>query len=355
MGKTGIQWTDRTFNPVTGCTKVSAGCARCYAKTLHDQRHAANLRAHSGYTINGRPALPSDLRGMPDKTFPFPACYDTPFEQVMTHEDRLREPLSWRKPQRVFVGSMTDLFHADVPDSFLDQVFAVMALTPHLTYQLLTKRPERMAEYLIQRDGVNSEIKAATLAFPQALARRMEKPGNPWSLPFPNVWLGTTVEDQDTADRRILELLRCPAAVRFVSFEPLLGPVDVRNYVHESLCNELRRKDDARDVPAAYRVCICSEPMEIRVDWGIIGGESGPKARATNIAWIGDLREQFQAAGVPVFVKQYGSKPYDGEEVFFNELEGGPDSEPRWLRLRHPHGGNPEEWAEADRVREFPR
>jgi len=178
-GPTRIEWTDVSWNPVTGCSKVSRGCQFCYA-----ERMAKRLAGRGGY----------------------PA--ENPFA-VTLHPERLDEPLHWRKPRRVFVCSMGDLFHKDVPSGFITEVFAVMALCPQHTFQVLTKRPERMAEYLADED-LPDYIDTMACNYGACHANLDGR----W--PLPNVWLGTSVEDQATADERIPHLLRCPAAVRFV-------------------------------------------------------------------------------------------------------------------------------------------
>jgi len=259
VSKSNIQWTNETWNPTTGCTRVSAGCDHCYAFQLHDQRHVAWKR--------GR--FPSA-----------PAQYHVPFSRVQLLEDRLYgkgSPLRWRKPRRVFVDSMSDLFHEAVPDEYIGRVFEVMRKAERHTFQVLTKRPERMREWV----------------------------GRSSNDPLPNVWLGTSVEDQSAADERIPILLDMPAAVRFLSCEPLLGTVDLRRW-HG-------------------------------VSWVIVGGESGPHSRPMPLAWMSDLVVQCQDAGVAVFVKQLGSV---------------------WKRAagaKHRHGGNPNEWPEHLRIREYPR
>jgi protein gp37 len=239
-GKTSIQWTNETWNPVTGCTRVSAGCDHCYAFAQHDMRHVAWKR--------GR--------------FPTaPAQYHLPFSRVQLLTDRLDDPLHWRKPRRVFVNSMSDLFHEQVPDSYIAQVFSVMQRAERHTFQILTKRPERMAR----------------------LCRDV--------LPLvPNVWLGTSVEHQAAADTRIPLLLATPAAVRFLSCEPLLSEVDLSTYL--------------------------SMDGKRRLDWVIVGGESGPHYRPMDLDWARSIREQCRAAGVAFFFKQSsGAKPGRGREL----------------------------------------
>lgn len=215
--RTGIEWTDATWNPVTGCDQVSEGCDHCYAKTLAERWWAGQY--------------PPNADGSPRR-----------FEDVRTHPERLDQPLRWRRPRLVFVNSVSDLFHSDVSDEFIDRVFDVMAETPQHTYQVLTKRPGRMASYT-----------------------RRRRPD-----PLPNVWLGTSVENQRWADVRIPQLLRAPAAVRFLSCEPLLGPVDLKLEGTEEVLNE--------GLP--------------QMDWVIVGGESGVGHRPMAPEWAQSLRDQ---------------------------------------------------------------
>lgn len=197
QGQTGIVWTDETWNPVTGCTKVSQGCKHCYAE--RDWHRLQHLPRFAGRA----------------------------FTDVVCHPERLDQPLRWAKPRRIFVNSMSDLFHEDVPDEFIDQVFAVMALAKQHKFQVLTKRPQRMLDYC-KTLGRHHEIDRVSIA-----AKRISnKTGFSWRMCdegwcLPNVWLGVSVEDQATADQRIPILLQTPAAVRWISAEPLLGPIDL--------------------------------------------------------------------------------------------------------------------------------
>lgn len=275
-GKSPIQWTETTWNPVVGCKRVSAGCDHCYAFQLHDQRHIAWKR------------------GRWDSA---PAQYHKPFSTVQLLPERLSDPLHWRKPRRVFVNSMSDLFHDDVPDEFILQVFSVMAATQQHTYQILTKRPQRMREWCWQHQGW----------VPRGL-----RPGwdGSFLMPLRNVWLGVSVENQAAADERIPLLIQTPAAVKFLSCEPLLGDIDLRL------------------PPYGY--------PDPGVDWVIIGGESGPHARRMEWSWVGSLMKQCKAADVPLFMKQFGTV---------------------WAKFygwRDRHGGDISEWQEDWRVREFP-
>lgn len=222
-----IEWTDATWNPVTGCDHVSPGCDNCYAEAIAKRFHRPFIGA------------------------------------VECHADRLEMPLRWRKPRRVFVNSVSDLFHPDVPDSFIAKVFTVMARAEAHTFQVLTKRPQRMAAFL----------KALTSPRPDV-----------W--PLPNVWLGVSVENQRYADLRIPHLLATPAAVRFISAEPLLGPIGLSLEWVPGLVNS------RRDYGA--------------LDWVIVGGESGHGARPMEVAWARHLRDQCVATHVPFFFKQWG-------------------------------------------------
>ena len=208
-----IEWTEATWNPVTGCTQVSPGCAHCYAKTFAER-----------------------FRGVPGHP------YEYGFDLTL-RPDRLAQPLQWKKPKLIFVNSMSDLFHEDVPEEFIRQVFDVMVAADWHTFQLLTKRPQRLAEL------------APTLPFPD------------------NLWVGVSVENQRWTTR-IDDLRPVPAAVRFLSCEPLLGPLRL----------------DLRDI-----------------HWVIVGGESGPRARRMDPAWARGIREQCQDAGVAFFFKQWGA------------------------------------------------
>lgn len=242
---TKIEWTDETWNPVTGCSKVSQGCKNCYAERI------------------------------------FPRAYGKrQFTDVRCHPERLNAPLHWKKPRRIFVNSMSDLFHENVPDEFIDRIFAAMALCQQHMFQVLTKRPERMRSYLRQvsdeRD-MQRWINAAVELTDSPCAVHIED----LDWPLPNVWLGVSVEDQATSDQRIPLLLQTPAAVRFISAEPLLGPIDLLHIKHT-----------------------INPPSYPQLDWVIVGGESGPSARPSHPDWFRSLKEQCQAAGVACFMKQ---------------------------------------------------
>lgn len=272
--KTGIEWTDATWNPVTGCSKVSQGCKNCYA--LRDwPRLAANPK--------------------------LPAYHGRKFTDVRCHPERLDQPLRWRRPRRIFVNSMSDLFHEDVPFEFIDQVFAVIALSPRHTFQVLTKRPERMRGYLAERHLRGSDpcthenrewfVNDAAIGLSGGNCGLFD-----W--PLPNAWLGVSVENQATADERIPILLDTPAAVRWVSAEPLLGPVSLR------WMNAWPENAPATAMnPYNGGVTDYLDGLR-RLDWIVAGGESGPKARPMHPDWVRDLRDQCAKAGVAFFMKQ---------------------------------------------------
>lgn len=239
----------------------------------------------------------------------------------------LSKPLHWRKPRRVFVNSMSDLFHDDITFEQIAAVFGVMASTPHLTYQVLTKRPARMLEFFrwVKATAPKASLdgRLVDLTTIKALnVLRWHKHvgkiafGGAERWPLPNVWLGVSVEDQRRADERIPLLLECPAAVRFLSVEPLLGPVNLAYTCFNGA-------DSFGAMPG--------------IDWVIVGGESGPGAGVCNAGWVRGIVRQCDEARVPCFVKQLGSNP----------------SGVLW-GLRDRKGGDPSEWPEDLRVQEFP-
>jgi len=254
MSKSNIEWTDETWNPVTGCTKVSQGCRHCYA-----ERHWPRLSA-PGQPYAGRE-----------------------FTDVRCHPKRLEQPLHWRKPRRVFVNSMSDLFHEAVPDSFIDNVFAVIALAPQHTFQVLTKRCQRMWEYMNSQSACENEHRLELIR--SAAIDYTDRPYEQIHWPVRNVQLGVSAEDQATADERTRLLMQTPATVRFLSIEPLIDEVTIFSL------------DGPVDVP---------DGTESPLHWVIVGGESGPRARPMNPDWVRSFRDQCQIARVPFFFKQWG-------------------------------------------------
>jgi protein gp37 len=265
---TKIEWTDETWNPVTGCSKVSQGCKNCYA-----ERDWNRLSANPKTVYWGRK-----------------------FTDVEEHIDRIMQPLRWTRPRMIFVNSMSDLFHEDVSNYFISEVFATMALAPRHKFQILTKRPERMRAYMLE---VSAALKQAIPPkFAQSIASAMSHPEALHEWPLENVWLGVSVENQEAADKRIPILLDTPAAVRWISAEPLLGPVDLtglRNPGGEATFpgfNALHRWTNGKRTTG--------------IDWVVVGGESGPGARPMHPYWARSLRDQCAAAGVPFLFKQWG-------------------------------------------------
>lgn len=264
MKRTGIEWTDVTWNPVTGCDRVSPGCDHCYALTT-----AARMKAM------GVPAYQKDG----------PEATSGPGFGVTLQPDRLRQPLHWTRPRMVFVNSMSDLFHDEIPDEYIAQVFAVMGLSPTHTFQVLTKRHGRLRS-LLNSTG----FRALVLDAIHEIDRDHERPLVSW--PIPNVWLGVTVEDQKWADIRIPALLNTPAAVRFLSAEPLLGPVDLAAWIDTF---EMLDDNKVVDVQATSLL-----------DWVIVGGESGREARPMHPDWVRVILAQCSIARIPAFFKQWG-------------------------------------------------
>lgn len=282
-----IEWTDATWNPTRGCTKISPGCKNCYAEAF-----AERFRGTDGHP------------------------YEDGFDPRMVPA-QLALPLTWAKPRKVFVNSMSDLFMAEVADEYLEAVFGVMHAAGHHTFQVLTKRAERMRSFMA---SATAERCAAELCageyvdngvFRSAGFRRdrLEHLPPGWAWPPRNVWLGVSVEDRKYGVPRIEHLRATPAAVRFLSVEPLLedlGELDLTS-----------------------------------IGWVIVGGESGNGARPLNIAWVRRIVAQARAQRVPVFVKQLGARPLD-------ELGHTP------LRIKHRKGAEPNEWPHDLRVQEFP-
>ena len=259
--KSKIEWTDSTWNPVTGCSKVSPGCENCYA----ERQAVGRLKGKKGY-----PGLPWTKVNAATN--------------VVLHPDRLEIPLRAKRPRMYFVNSMSDLFHEEVPNEFLDRVFAVMALTPQHTYQVLTKRAERMWQYFAP--GQYRDLAVVDVALSLQPDAPLNRSVPEW--PLPNVWLGVSVEDQKRADERIPLLLRTHAPVYFISAEPLLGPLDL-GFMEP--CDHKRQSH--RDVGCW-----------MALDWIIVGGESGPRRRAMNLDWARSIRDQCEGARIPFFMKQ---------------------------------------------------
>jgi len=313
MGDTTIAWTDKTWNPMTGCTKVSQGCKNCYAERIFHR--------------------------------PYPG---RSFTDVRCHPERLDQPLRWRKSCRIFVNSMSDLFHEDVPSAFIGKVFGIMAVCPWHSFQILTKRQERMRDLLVtsivgplKGEAEQSAYEILDARRPKSLPslRAGDWPGLHW--PLPNVWLGVSVEDQAIADERIPLLLQTPATVRFVSYEPALGPVDFRAWLPWKT--------------RAYE----GNPS---IQWIIAGGESGPKARTFDIEWARNSIDQCRAANIPCFVKQLGARPCAADPSSrlnkpfrYKQKYADDETGQAWVQLSDRAGADPSEWPSDLRVREFPK
>jgi protein gp37 len=272
--KTGIEWTDATWNPVRGCSRVSAGCFNCYAETVA-HRFSKPGQPYEGLTkmVNGRPTWNG---------------------KIQLVYDHLEQPLRWWRNRKIFVNSMSDLFHEEVPTEYIDKVFAIMAMAPWHTFQVLTKRPERMLEYVKSRNcAMMHSVATMILGYDNPKRRAV----NDW--PLPNVWLGVSVEDQDAANLRIPLLLNTPAAVRWVSAEPLLGAINFTRLRPPNVtwldCLEGREHDGPSTTSGGPKL-----------DWIVCGGESGHGARPMHMDWVTEIRDQCAAADVPFLFKQWG-------------------------------------------------
>jgi protein gp37 len=324
MADSKIEWTrgpdgskGKVWNPIRGCSPVSEGCRNCYAARFA-HRFSAEGQRYEGLTklTENGPAWKGEVRLVPEF---------------------LSYPLRWNKPRRVFVNSMSDLFHPKVSNSFIAAVFGVMAVCRRHTFQILTKRPERLASWF---EWVQEEMKgrhinpalghhAAAMVdtFSEKEADRIYQAINKMGFgrlsewPLPNVWLGVSVEDQVTAEKRVPKLLAAPAAVRWISIEPMLGAVllgslelatfTCKNCGADQLgegCGCGAGAQPAHDLKREWH-------KHWPIDWIVCGGESGPKARPVNPAWVRSIRDQCQAAGVPFLFKQWGEwKPHYGVE-----------------------------------------
>ena len=272
---TKIEWTDATWNPITGCSVVSPGCTNCYAMKLAGTR----LQHH-----------PSRA-GLTRETKAGPVWNGT----VRFNEEWLMQPLQWKRPRMVFVCAHGDLFHEDVPDEWIDKVFAVMALASHHTFQVLTKRAARMREFL-SRHRWHLWAAAGRAIDPLRWQNLPPIMGGDCT-PVPNVWLGVSAEDQKRADERIPELLATPAAIRLISAEPLLGPIDFSGWLQA-----VALKPQAMGKSETVGIQIIRPAL----DWIIVGGEAGHGARPMHTDWARQIRDQCAASGTAFFFKQHG-------------------------------------------------
>lgn len=346
---TAIEWTDRTWNPVRGCSRISEGCRNCYA-----EKQAARF-VGPGQAYEGLLTITTKEKrvGISDVTRVVRSAKWNGVMRLVPHT--LDEPLSWRRPVRVFVNSMSDLFHEGLDDGAIAAVFGIMAASPQHTFQVLTKRAERMRAWM-EWALAETRSRFTGPALAEIGARFVRSIGGDEDVlykaanravgrgaPFRNVWLGVSVEDQRTADERIPHLLATPAAVRFVSYEPALASVDFLSFVMAS--------------PA--------------IDWLIVGGESGPNARPFDVRWAERVIETCKGTPTRVFVKQLGALPYrydpgpafsesatvfrkaPPQRYFGRDYDGWP-YHVAIPPLQDGKGGDIMEWPEALRVREFP-
>jgi len=294
---TKIEWTEKTWNPLAGCTVKSEGCINCYAINMAYRLQAIGNDKYNGLTrkSGGRLVWTGKIN------------FD---------EKALLEPFKRKKPTKYFVNSMSDLFHDNVSDEMIDKVFAVMAMCGQHTFQVLTKRPKRMREYftkkrssktILSSDNSYAEIfewiGCKNIAGGQ---RGQDSLAGITALhenrPIPNVWLGVSIEDQKTANERIPILLDTPAAIRWVSAEPLLGPVDL-SFLHQGYDDNGNEK---------YYHALIGQNIDAmlfeceKIDWVVVGGESGSFARPMHLSWVHGIKNQCEAANVPFLFKQWG-------------------------------------------------
>lgn len=338
---TTIEWTDATWNPLVGCSRVSKGCENCYAERV---AHRGMSAQHRGLTVLGKkgPRWTGEVRFLAAK---------------------LAEPLGWKRPLRIFVNSMSDLFHEAVSNETIAAIFGVMAACPQHTFQVLTKRPERAREWFrwVDRsarfpgsDEVHDPrrlgvvLMHAQFACPHRALRDTD-PIFRATWPLPNVWLGVSVEDQATADERIPTLLETPAALRWISFEPALGPVGFARWLarpgSSTACSHCGAWASAPCAPACPSRARRKVEHHGGLDWIVVGGESGPGARPFDLGWARSTVEACRAAGVPCFVKQLGARPTPRKWTSPTGLV---------VTIESLKGGDPNEWPADLRVREWP-
>lgn len=393
MAKSKIEWTEQTWNFLIGCDKVSTGCKNCYAITQ------ANIRMHNPNAKMQKKFANTVKKENGKLNWTGHINFD---------EETLLKPLSNKTPTTYFVNSLSDLFHENAKDEWIDKAFAVMALTPQHTYQILTKRPERMREYLLSKVGLESreETIMREAAFlgniiwdsrgnRKELYRNSKNIENRRSwvgFSLPNVWLGVSVENQKAADERIPLLLDTPAKVRFLSCEPLLEEVNLVDPIMKNSSEFLDGRDgegcDFSDLmecaewdylghkyipkyESALEMSFCEKcsnreanPMHNNrsfrhlstenqyIDWIIVGGESGHGARPCDIAWIRSIVQQCKDAGVSVFVKQLGAKPFV-KDTSWRAKDA--DYRREYLKLKNKKGGDISEFPEDLRIREMPK
>jgi protein gp37 len=322
---TRIEWTDASWNPIRGCSRVSEGCRHCYAETV------AHRFSGPGLPYEGLTNAHARWNGT-----------------IRVVEEHLVDPLRWTRPRRVFVNSMSDLFHESLTNKQIAAVFGIMAAAAEHTFQVLTKRPERMRAWFqwVQEEATDEgsgrfcfpaeacrsealkarEWRAPDGSMPPGPGRKLTGYDRRW--PLPNVWLGVSVEDQATADARIPLLLHTPAALRFISAEPLLGPINLTDYT------------------SANGQAFHNPGLTPAIDWVIVGGESGAGARPCDVAWVRALVQRCAASDTACFVKQLGSRPVAQHPMQAGALVDAPCADRK--------GGDMAEWPDDLRVRQFP-
>ena len=322
-GKTKIEWTEYSWNPIRGCSRITEGCRNCYA----EDQAARIIKMDRG---RGVPEGEGSYDGLLAKGGQWNG-------EIKVVPELLDQPVRWTKPRMIFVNSMSDLFHENVPAGIIQRIFAVMAAAPQHTFQILTKRAGRMREILSTKD-------ARWVAQGQALLTQegVLKPGSyhvTW--PLPNVWLGVSVENQDAADERIPQLLETPAAVRWLSMEPLRGPV---NLTKAGVVEWDSVGDPTPGTGASFARGL--------VDWVVLGGESGPDARPMHPEWVKELRDQCVSAEIPFLFKQWGE--WVPRSACFHTFEDGKscgDLDPeckRWPCIRLTYKGQDGRCLESD-------
>ena len=308
MNRTNISWTNYTWNPITGCTPISEGCKNCYAKIVHERFN------------------------------------DTPFNEIVLHPDRLIEPIKTRKPTFVFVGSMTDIFHDDIPTEWIDEIFHSMMRSYQLTLQLLTKRPQRLKEYIdrLLKDGISrisstpmqSALTASEVGFIRGIksldwcSRDFDEDSTRFLFgknsidikhPFHNIWFGVTAENQTQADIRIPILLDTKVTNRFLSIEPLIDEIDISKYLDE--------KQSLNMHVCENEVLKTKQSLFNKIDWVIVGGETGAKSKTRNMnpMWVDKIHNDCKKNNTNFFFKQWGNSKPKNKEVFeFENMQSFP-------------------------------
>ena len=311
MSKTNIEWADETWNPTAGCSRVSEGCRNCYAERMA-QRLAA---AADAAVTKGKPRSPRMYAYTQVVKYRDGKPLRKWNGRVECIEESLTEPMKWREPRRVFVNSMSDLFHPDVPVEFITLVLATMILCPQHDFMVLTKRPERMAELMGK-----ASVKEKALNIAYSIYKDLDL-GMKWDdvlacvehWRFTNIMFGTSAEDQATLEERVPHLLACPGR-RFLSLEPLLGPIALSPYdVYASANMKPTGRFRTHNGKRQFELLVKRGAKPL-INWVIVGGETGPGARPCNPDWVRSLRDQCNNAGVPFFFKKFadGSREIDG-------------------------------------------